>query len=109
MIDPWGGSYYVERLTHELALRRWAHIQEVEELGGMTKAIEPGCPSCASRKRPRGRRRGSIPGQQTIVGVNKYRLDKEDHLEVLEVDNTAVRQAQIARLASCAPSATRRR
>jgi len=98
VIDPWGGSYYVERLTHELALAAWAHIKEVEELGGMTKAIEAGLPKLRIEEAAARTQARIDSGQQTIVGVNKYRLDKEDPIEVLKVDNTAVREAQIARL-----------
>jgi methylmalonyl-CoA mutase len=98
VIDPWGGSYYVERLTHELALRAWEHIKEVEELGGMTKAIEAGLPKLRIEEAAARTQARIDSGQQTIVGINKYRLEKEDHLEVLKVDNTAVREAQIARL-----------
>jgi methylmalonyl-CoA mutase len=98
VIDPWGGSYYVERLTHELALRAWRHIKEVEELGGMTRAIEAGLPKLRIEEAAARTQARIDSGQQTIVGINKHRLAKEDHLEVLKVDNTAVREAQIARL-----------
>ena len=98
VIDPWGGSYYVERLTHELALKAWEHIKEVEELGGMTKAIEAGLPKLRIEEAAARTQARIDSGQQTIVGINKYRLDKEDPLEVLRVDNTAVREAQIERL-----------
>jgi methylmalonyl-CoA mutase len=98
VIDPWGGSYYVERLTHELALAAWEHIKEVEELGGMTKAIEAGLPKLRIEEAAARTQARIDSGKQTIVGINKYRLEKEDHLEVLKVDNTAVREAQIARL-----------
>ncbi len=98
VIDPWGGSYYVERLTHELALKAWEHIKEVEELGGMTKAIEAGLPKLRIEEAAARTQARIDSGQQTIVGINKHRLDKEDPLEVLKVDNTAVREAQIARL-----------
>jgi methylmalonyl-CoA mutase len=98
VIDPWGGSYYVERLTHELALSAWKHIKEVEELGGMTKAIEAGLPKLRIEEAAARTQARIDSGQQTIVGINKYGLDKEDHVEVLKVDNTAVREAQIARL-----------
>jgi methylmalonyl-CoA mutase len=98
VIDPWGGSYYVERLTHELALRAWEHIKEVEELGGMTKAIEAGLPKLRIEEASARTQARIDSGQQTIVGINKYRLEKEDPLEVLKVDNTAVREAQLARL-----------
>ncbi len=97
-VDPWAGSYYVERLTHEMARKAWQHIQEVEEMGGMAKAIETGLPKmrieeAAARKQARIDARKDV-----IVGVNKYRLEKEEPLEILEVDNTAVREAQLARL-----------
>jgi len=98
VIDPWGGSYYVERLTHELALRAWEHIKEVEALGGMTKAIEAGLPKLRIEEAAARTQARIDSGQQTIVGVNKYRLDKEDPIDVLKVDNTAVREAQIERL-----------
>jgi methylmalonyl-CoA mutase len=98
VIDPWGGSYYVERLTHELALGAWEHIKEVEELGGMTKAIEAGLPKLRIEEAAARTQARIDSGQQTIVGINKYPLEKEEHLEVLKVDNTAVREAQIARL-----------
>jgi methylmalonyl-CoA mutase len=98
VIDPWGGSYYVERLTHELALRAWGHIKEVEELGGMTKAIEAGLPKLRIEEAAARTQARIDSGQQTIVGINRYRLEKEDPLEVLKVDNTAVREAQLARL-----------
>ena len=98
VIDPWGGSYYVERLTHELALKAWEHIKEVEELGGMTKAIEAGLPKLRIEEAAARTQARIDSGQQTIVGINKFRLEKEDPVEVLKVDNTAVREAQIARL-----------
>ncbi len=97
-IDPWAGSYYVESLTHELAHKAWALIQEVEKLGGMAKAIETGIPKMRIEEAA-ARTQGRIDsGVQTIVGVNKYRLEKEDPIDILEIDNTAVRQAQIERL-----------
>jgi methylmalonyl-CoA mutase len=98
VIDPWGGSYYVERLTHELALRAWEHIKEVEELGGMTKAIEAGLPKLRIEEAAARTQARIDSGQQTIVGINKYRLENEPHLDVLKVDNSAVREAQVARL-----------
>ena len=98
VIDPWGGSYYVERLTHDLALKAWEHIKEVEELGGMTKAIEAGLPKLRIEEAAARTQARIDSGQQTIVGINKFRLDQEDAIEVLKVDNTAVREAQIARL-----------
>ena len=99
VIDPWGGSYYIERLTHELALKAWEHIKEVEELGGMTKAIEAGLPKLRIEEAAAQTQARIDSGQQTIVGINKYRLEKEDPLDVLKVDNSAVREAQVARLA----------
>jgi len=97
-LDPWAGSYYVESLTHELAQRGWALIEEVEKLGGMAKAIETGVPKMRIEEAA-ARAQGKIDsGTQTIVGVNKYRLPKEDPIDILEIDNTAVRQSQIERL-----------
>ncbi len=96
--DPWGGSYYVETLTHELVDRAWAHIQEIEELGGMAKALETGLPKMRIEEAAARRQAHIDSGQETLVGVNKYRLTQEDPLEILEVDNTAVRESQIARL-----------
>jgi methylmalonyl-CoA mutase len=97
-VDPWGGSYYVEYLTNEIAAKAWKLIMEIEELGGMAKAIETGLPKmrieeAAARKQARIDARKDI-----IVGVNKYRLDKEDPIDILEVNNTAVREAQLKRL-----------
>ncbi len=97
-LDPWAGSYYVESLTHKLAQKAWALIEEVEKLGGMAKAIETGVPKMRIEEAA-ARAQGKIDsGTQTIVGLNKYRLDKEDPIDILEVDNTAVRLAQIERL-----------
>ncbi|PIF05538.1 MAG: methylmalonyl-CoA mutase [Draconibacterium sp.] len=97
-LDPWAGSYYVESLTNELAHKAWQLIEEVEKLGGMAKAIETGVPKMRIEEAA-ARAQGKIDsGTQTIVGVNKYRLDKEDPIDILEIDNTAVRQAQIERL-----------
>ncbi len=98
VIDPWGGSYYVERLTHELAQKAWAHIQEVEALGGMTKAIEAGLPKLRIEEAAARTQARIDSGRQSIIGVNKYPLEREESLEILKVDNTAVREAQIARL-----------
>ena len=96
--DPWAGSYYVETLTHELAQKAWALIEEVEKLGGMAKAIETGVPKMRIEEAA-ARAQGRIDsGAQTIVGVNKYRLEKEDPIDILEIDNTAVRLSQIDRL-----------
>ncbi len=98
IVDPWGGSYYLESLTDKLARRAWSHIQEVEALGGMAKAIEAGLPKLRIEEAAARRQAHIDSGQETIVGVNKYRLPSEPPLEILEVDNTAVRQAQIERL-----------
>ena len=97
-IDPWGGSYYVENLTQELVEKAWAHIQEVEKLGGMAKAIESGIPKLRIEEAAARTQARIDSGEQTIVGTNKYRLEKEDPIDILEVDNTAVREAQIRRL-----------
>jgi len=98
VVDPWGGSWYIERLTHELMHRAWAHIQEVEGMGGMAKAITSGLPKLRIEEASARRQAKIDSGQETIVGVNRYRLEKEDPLEILEVDNTEVRRQQIARL-----------
>ncbi len=98
IVDPWGGAYYLEWLTDTLARRAWAHIQEVEELGGMAKAIEAGVPKLRIEEAAARRQAHIDSGRETIVGVNKYRLPYEAPIEILEVDNTAVRQAQIERL-----------
>ena len=97
-LDPWAGSYYVEKLTAEIAERAWSHIEEVEKLGGMSKAIETGIPKLRIEEAA-ARKQARIDSKlDTIVGINKYRLDKEDPLEILDVDNTKVRESQIARL-----------
>jgi methylmalonyl-CoA mutase len=98
VVDPWGGSYYVESLTRELVRRAWEHIQEVEALGGMAKAIETGLPKMRIEEAAARKQAQIDSGKETIIGVNQYRLDKEDPLEILEVDNTAVREAQLRRL-----------
>ncbi len=98
VIDPWGGSFYVERLTHEIASRAWAHIQEVEELGGMTKAIEKGLPKLRIEEAAARTQARIDSGRQVIVGVNKHVLETEDALDVLKIENAAVRESQIARL-----------
>ena len=98
-IDPWAGSYYVESLTHQIARRAWKHIGEVEVLGGMAKAIESGLPKMRIEEAAARSQARIDSGIQTIVGTNKYRLEKEDPLDTLEVDNTAVRESQIKRLA----------
>ncbi len=97
-LDPWAGSYYVEALTNELLEKAWAHIQEVESLGGMAKAIESGIPKLRIEEAAARTQAKIDSGNQTIVGTNKYRLEKEDPLDILEVDNTQVRLAQIERL-----------
>lgn len=98
VVDPWGGSYYVERLTADLAERALAHIAEVEALGGMTKAIEAGLPKRRIEEAAARTQARIDSGQQSVVGVNRYRPDVADDIPVLKVDNTAVRNAQIAKL-----------
>ena len=98
MVDPWGGSYLVERLTQDLARRAWAHIQEIEALGGMTKALETGLPKMRIEEAAARRQAQIDSGAETIIGVNKYRPTQETPIAYREVDNTAVREAQIARL-----------
>ena len=97
-IDPWGGSYYVEALTNEIAHRAWEHIQEIEKLGGMAKAIETGLPKLRIEEASARTQARIDSGRQTIVGINKYRLDHEDPIDILEIDNTEVRREQIERL-----------
>ena len=98
VVDPWGGSYYVETLTHELADKAWALIQEVEELGGMAQAIETGLPKLRIEEAAARKQARIDSGKETIVGVNKYRTDEKTEVEVLDIDNDAVRESQIARL-----------
>ena len=98
-MDPWGGSYYVEALTNELMHRSWKLIEEVEELGGMAKAIETGLPKMRIEEAAARRQARIDSGKEVIVGVNKFRLEQEDALEILDVDNAAVRESQIKRLA----------
>jgi len=98
VIDPWGGSYYVEALTNALMKRAWTHIEEVEKLGGMTKAIEAGIPKLRIEEASARRQARIDSGQEKIIGLNEYRLAKEDPLEILDIDNTAVRIAQIKKL-----------
>jgi len=100
VVDPWAGSYYVETLTHELMRRAWQHIQEIEALGGMTKAIETGLPKRRIEEAAARRQARIDSGREVIVGVNKYRLPREEPLDVREVDNGAVRESQVARLAT---------
>jgi methylmalonyl-CoA mutase len=97
-IDPWAGSYYVEALTHDIAHRAWEHIQEIESLGGMAKAIETGVPKMRIEEASARKQAKIDSGRDIIVGVNKYRRDKEDPIDILDVDNTAVRNSQIKRL-----------
>ncbi len=98
VIDPWGGSYYVERLTRDLAEKAWSHIQEVEESGGMAKAIEQGIPKLRIEEAAARTQARIDAGKQTVVGVNKYRLDEAEKIEVLKVENAQVRRQQIAQL-----------
>ena len=97
-VDPWGGSYYVEKLTEEIARKAWDHIQEIEKLGGMAKAIETGLPKLKIEEAAARTQARIDSGKQTIVGINKYRLEHEDPIDILEVDNTEVRKEQCARL-----------
>lgn len=98
-VDPWAGSYYVEKLTHELAHKAWSLIEEVEELGGMAKAIETGLPKMRIEEAAARKQARIDSGRDVIIGVNKYQTDEKTEIELLEVDNTAVRQAQLKRLA----------
>ena len=97
-IDPWAGSYYVESLTNELAHKAWEHIQEVESLGGMAKAIETGVPKLRIEEAAARKQARIDSGLEKIIGINEYRLAHEDPIEILDVDNTKVRESQIARL-----------
>ncbi|MCM2588880.1 methylmalonyl-CoA mutase [Rossellomorea marisflavi] len=98
VIDPWAGSYYVESLTHELMERAWEHIEEIEELGGMTKAIETGLPKMRIEEAAARRQAMIDSGEEAIIGVNRYRLDQEDPIDTLDIDNTAVRLKQVERI-----------
>ncbi|PRY93940.1 methylmalonyl-CoA mutase [Donghicola tyrosinivorans] len=98
VVDPLAGSYYVESLTNELAEKAWALIEEVEEMGGMTKAVASGMPKLRIEETAARRQADIDRGDEVIVGVNKYRKDKEDPIDILEIDNTKVREAQVARL-----------
>jgi methylmalonyl-CoA mutase len=98
IVDPWGGSYLVETLTDELAHRAWAHIREIDELGGMAKALETGLPKMRIEEAAARRQARIDSKQETIVGVNRYRLAQEAPIDILEVDNSAVREEQVARL-----------
>jgi methylmalonyl-CoA mutase len=99
VIDPWGGSYYIERLTYDLARKAWGHIEEVENAGGMTAAIEEGIPKLRVEEAAAKTQARIDSGRQPVIGVNKYRLAVPEQVDVLKVDNTAVRAQQIAKLA----------
>ena len=98
VVDPWAGSYYVESLTKDIADRAWAHIQEIEKLGGMTTAIETGVPKMRIEEAAARKQARIDSHKETIVGTNKYRLEKEDTIETLEIDNSQVRNSQLKRL-----------
>jgi methylmalonyl-CoA mutase len=98
VVDPWGGSYYVERLTHDLARRAWQHLREVEELGGMTQAIQASIPKLRIEEAAARTQARIDSGRQVVVGLNKYRPTTPEQIDVLKVDNTAVREAQIGNL-----------
>ncbi|MGQ0485658.1 MAG: methylmalonyl-CoA mutase [Hyphomicrobiales bacterium] len=98
-IDPWGGSYFVERLTADLAARAWSHIEEVEAMGGMAKAIEAGVPKLRIEAAAARTQARIDAGEQTVVGVNKYRIDNDAEIDILKVDNSAVCARQIEKLA----------
>ena len=98
VIDPWGGSYYVEKLTDELMEKAWELIEEIEELGGMAKAIETGLPKMKIEEAAAKRQAQIDSKVETIIGVNKYRLDIEEPIDILDIDNTLVRQKQIERI-----------
>ena len=97
-VDPWAGSYYVESLTNEIAHKAWEHIQEVEKLGGMAKAIETGIPKMRIEEASARTQARIDSGEQKIIGLNEYRLEKEAPIDILAVDNTAVRESQVKRL-----------
>ncbi len=98
VIDPWGGSYFVENLTHELAQKAWGHIEEVEKLGGMAKAIAAGVPKLRIEEAAARTQARIDSGEQTVVGVNKYLADEETEIDVLKVDNASVRSQQLEKL-----------
>ena len=100
VVDPWAGSYYLETLTHELMHRAWHHIQEVESLGGMTKAIETGLPKLRIEEASARRQAHIDSGREVIVGINKYKADHEEQIDVLRIDNKTVRESQLKRLAA---------
>src|SRR5690606_15859117 len=97
-VDPWAGSYYVERLTADIAQKAWKHIQEIDSLGGMTKAISSGIPKMRIEQAAARKQARIDSDQDLIIGVNKFISPEDDFLDVLEVDNHAVRQGQIERL-----------
>ncbi|MHC2992025.1 methylmalonyl-CoA mutase [Pontibacter sp. HJ8] len=99
VVDPWGGSYYVEALTHELAHKAWTLIEEVEELGGMARAIETGLPKMRIEEAAARKQARIDSGKDVIVGVNKYRPEQIQEIDILDIDNTAVRESQLLRLA----------
>ncbi len=99
IVDPWGGSYYVERLTYELAKKAWGHIEEIEGLGGMAKAIEAGIPKLRIEEAAAKTQARIDSGHQSVIGVNKYQPTEEEHIEVLKIDNSAVRQMQLDKFA----------
>ena len=98
VVDPWGGSAYVERLTHDLAQRAWAHIEEVEKAGGMAKAIEAGIPKMRIEEAAARTQARIDSGQQPLIGINTYPVDEDEPIEILKVDNAAVRRSQIEKL-----------
>jgi len=98
VVDPWGGSYFVERLTRDLAHRAWEHISEIEEMGGMARALDTGLPKMRIEEAAARTQAIIDSGRQTIVGLNRFRVDDEADIEVLKVDTSAVRSAQVARL-----------
>ncbi len=98
VIDPWGGSYYVERLTHDLAARAWGHLREVEDAGGMAQAIDAGLPKLRIEEAAARTQARIDSGRQPVIGVNKYRVDSAEQLDVLRIDNSAVRAEQVAKL-----------
>jgi methylmalonyl-CoA mutase len=98
VIDPWGGSHYIERLTYELAKRAWAHIEEVESAGGMAKAIEAGIPKLRVEEAAARTQARIDSGRQPVIGVNKYRVDDDERIDVLKVDNRSVRAQQVEKL-----------
>ncbi|MFH1049522.1 MAG: methylmalonyl-CoA mutase [bacterium] len=98
-VDPWAGSYYVEKLTQDIMQKAWEHIEEIESLGGMSKAIETGIPKMRIEEAAARRQARIDSGEEIIVGVNKYKLEHEDPIEILDVDNAAVKEQQLKRLA----------